>query len=150
MPPSVCATPGSARTLREQRFGQRWSHVRAAPFFAVADRALAGDYDVGVLVDLREHGAERGFDRVGEDVGAADHRHAEHDRQGGQRRAELAAGETFERDRDHAERLPITVSTSAALAPVSSLTINPSAMNRMRSAIAAARGSWVTITVVWP
>ena len=57
-----------------------------------------------------------------------------------QRRPELAAGEAFERDRDHVESVPITASTSAAVARMSSLTISPSAMKRIRSAIAAARG----------
>ena len=84
MPPSATATPGSPRTFCEQRLGQR--RRRDALVRVAADRALAGDHGVGVLVDLGEDGAERGLDRVGEDVGAADHRDAEHDRDRRQQR----------------------------------------------------------------
>ena len=44
-------------------------------------------------VRLREEGRERAVDRVREDVGAADHRDAEDDRDRGQDGAELAARE---------------------------------------------------------
>src|SRR5207245_2719086 len=89
--------------------------------------------------------------RVGEDIAAADHRHAEDDRDRGQGGAELAAEEALEGDGGHL--LPtssIAAITWAALAPASSLTTTPSARKRTRSAIAAARGSCVTITVVCP
>ncbi len=64
--------------LREQRLRHRRQHD--AVVLVAADCALALNHGVGVLVDLREDGAERGLDRVGQDVGAADHRDAEHDR----------------------------------------------------------------------
>ena len=41
-------------------------------------------------------------------------------------------------------------STSAGVERPSSFTMRPSARNRMRSAIAAAFASWVTMIVVWP
>src|SRR3954462_9074353 len=44
----------------------------------------------------------------------------------------------------------MAASTSAAVEPRTSLTIWPSARNRILSASAAALASWVTITVVWP
>jgi len=65
-------------------------------------------------------------------------------------RAQLAAEQSFERDGDHESSVLITSSTCAWLAPFNSWTINPSARNKIRSAMAAARGSCVTITVVWP
>src|SRR5207248_6929543 len=94
--------------------------------------------------------SERGLDRVREHVSAADHGHPEHDRGGGQDRPQLPAEQALQCDARHELRLLITASTSSAVASVSCFTINPSAMKRIRSAIAAARGSWVTITVVCP
>ena len=44
----------------------------------------------------------------------------------------------------------MTPSTSSVLAPFRSWTTRPSARNRMRSAMTAARASCVTITIVWP
>src|SRR5207302_6077524 len=113
-----------------------------------ADRALARDHGVRVLVGTGEHGRERGLGRVGEDVGAAHHRHPQHHRDRRQAGAELAAEQSFERDARHDPRPLITSSTWFWLAPVSSLEISPSARNRIRSAITAARASWVTITMV--
>src|SRR2546423_7532798 len=91
---------------------------------------------------------ERRLDRVGEDISSADHRQAKHDRHRGENCAELAAEQALERDSDHEPSVLMTSSTSADDASRSSLTISPSARKRMRSAIAAARASWVTITVV--
>ena len=149
MPPSATATPGSVAHAREQRLGQR--RRRDAVVRVAADRALAGDDGVGVLVDLREDGAERGLDRVRQDVRAADHRDAEHDR-----RPPSATARSLRPSRP----LSATPITSRACSspraprrrsrPCSSCTISPSARKRMRSAIAAARASCVTITVVWP
>src|SRR5207244_3150946 len=100
---------------------------------------------------LREDRREALVDRVREDEGAADHRHAEHDREGGERRAELPPREALQGDPDHrAVSSFMTASTSAAVVCWSSRTISPSARKRMRSAIAAAPGSCVTMTVVWP
>ncbi len=90
--------------LREQRFRERGGGAAVVfgfPFASAADRALARDDHVGALVDFVEHRPERRFDGVGEDVGAADHRHAEDDGGCGEGRAQLACGEAFERDADH-------------------------------------------------
>ncbi len=75
--PALPRPRAAARTVASsdsENDGRRLAPPPSCSF--AADRALAGDDDVGVLVDLREHRPERGFDRVGEDVGAADHRHA--------------------------------------------------------------------------
>src|SRR5206468_4605048 len=80
-----------------------------------------------------------------------DHRHAQHDRERRQRGPELASEQPLERDADH---LVVTSSSASRISCVvegpSSLTIRPSARNRIRSAIVAAWASWVTMTVVWP
>src|SRR5262249_58454866 len=106
---------------------------------AVDDRVCGG-------VGGGQRGVEGLLDRVGEYVGAADHRDAEHDRQAGEDRAGLAAEQSFERDRCHR---PVTAciaaSTSAAVDRGISWTICPSARKRIRSASAAASGSCVTI-----
>src|SRR5207248_3536616 len=110
-----------------------------------------GDHGARVLVGLGEDRGEALVDRVGEDERAADHRDAEDDRERGQRRAQLAARETPEREADHRPASSsITVSTSCAVTPPRSRTISPSSRKRIRSAIAAAFASCVTITVVWP
>ena len=143
--------PGDARELphlAEQRCGER--RRQRIVVLVVPERALRGDDGIGVPVDGREHRAERGLDRVGEDVGAADHRDAEDDREGGQKGAQLPPGKALQRDAEHQFRLLMTASTSAWLAPRSSFTISPSPRKRTRSAIAAARGSCVTMTVVCP
>src|SRR5262249_5621061 len=111
---------------------------------------LGADDRVGVLVRLGEDRRERVVDRVREDEGAADHRDAEDDRERRQHRTELPAGEPLQRDTEHYFRLLMTARTSAWLAPCSSFTISPSLMKRTRSAIEAARGSCVTMTVVCP
>src|SRR5207302_3769738 len=117
----------------------------------VRDRRVRRDRRARVLVGLREDRREALVDRVREDEGAADHRHAEHDRKGGERRAELPPREALQSDPDHrAVSSFMTASTSAAVVCWSSRTISPSARKRMRSAIAAAPGSCVTMTVVWP
>jgi hypothetical protein len=119
--------------------------------FIPTEALLADDDRVGVRVGVREDRVEALRDRVREDVGAADHRDAEHDRQRGERGTELASGQPLEGDGDHR---PLTSSIASriwwALARPSSFTTWPSARNRIRSAIAAAFASWVTITVVWP
>ena len=134
--------------LRQQRLRERGRQVVVVR--VVAERALRGDDGVRVLVDGREHRAEGGLDRVRQDVGAADHRDAEHDRDRSEDGSQLAAEQALQCDEGHELRLLITVSTSSVLAPVSSLTMRPSAMKRMRSAITAARASCVTMTIVWP
>src|SRR3954466_8419287 len=114
------------------------------------DDLLAGDDDAGVVVGGVEDVGERLLDGVGEDEGSADHRHAQHDGQGGEQRAGLAAQQPLERNARHR---PVTSSRVSRIVRAEvgprSLTMFPSARNRMRSAIAAACASWVTITVVW-
>ena len=91
-------------------------------------------------------------DRVGEDERAADHRHAEHDGEGGeQRRGSCARRSPLSATLDHrAGHLLQRVEDRVGAGGPRSLTMLPSARNRTRSAIAAACASWVTITVVWP
>ena len=104
------------------------------------------------LYDSLEDAVEALAERVGEDEGAADHRDAEHDRERRQRRAELAAEQSLEGDADHRTRhlLQRLEDLVGVVDGPRSLTIRPSARKRMRSAIAAACASWVTMTVVWP
>src|SRR3954471_4341359 len=115
------------------------------------DDLLAGDDDAGLVVGRVEDVGERLLDGVGEDEGAADHRDAQHDGQRGEQRAGLAAQEALDRDAGHH---PVTSSSVSRIVwaedGARSLTMLPSARKRMRSAIAAACASCVTITVVWP
>ena len=116
-----------------------------------AGRDLGADDRVGGGIRLVVDAVEALAERVGEHEAAADHRDAEHDRERRQNRAELAAEQSFEGDADH--RVVTSWSVSRISCEVDgprSLTIRPSARKRMRSAIAAACASWVTITVVWP
>src|SRR5262249_49717404 len=132
---------GQRLYLCQQRFGER---RRQRAFFTsvfAADRALAGDHRVGVLVYAREHGRESRFDRVREDVGAAHHGHPQHDRDRRQDRPRLAPEQTFQGHTRHVVTFRvadvtlsspycsvlITSSTWLALASLSSLTISPSA-----------------------
>src|SRR5205085_10068834 len=94
---------------------------------------------------------ERRLDRIGEGECAADHRDADDDGERGQQCADLAARASLEGDGEHQRLTSSSVSRiSCALDGPRSRTISPSARNRIRSAIAAAWASWVTITVVWP
>src|SRR6266508_6063685 len=134
--------------LRKHRRGKSGCLLCVA--VGVLECDLAGDNGVGVFVRLVDDRREGSRDRVREDICAADHRDAEHDRKRRQNRAELAPQQPFECDADHLDSSSMTWSTSWASDGPRSLTIWPSARKRMRSAIAAARASWVTITVVWP
>ena len=67
----------------------------------VREGRLGADDRVGVLVRLREDRRERVVDRVREDVGAADHRDAEDDRDRRQKRTELPPGEALQCDAKH-------------------------------------------------
>ena len=147
-PPTASATSG-----RRRIFGSSDSAKGGAVvvlFSLLRSNAdLPGHRRVGAAVDRGEDPAERPLDRVGEDVGAGDERDAEDDRDRSQRRAQLAPRHAPQRDVDHALSEFITASTSAGSACLPSWrTICPSARKRMRSAIAAARASCVTITVV--
>ena len=123
----------------------------AAAAVGEVERRPAGDHGVRALTGLVEDRVERLVDRVREDVGAAHHRDPEHDRDRGQDRTQLAAEQALHGELDHA----VVIASSAArisgcVERGSSLTILPSARKSTRSAMAAARGSCVTITVVWP
>src|SRR5204862_473403 len=73
----------------EQRLVER--RRRRAGLVGEIKCRLAGDRRVRAAVDLREDAVEGALDRVGEDVGAGHHRDAEHDRDRGEDRPELAA-----------------------------------------------------------
>src|SRR4029079_18106489 len=112
---------------------------------------LARDDRVGACVRVDEQLVERPLDRVREDVGAADHRAAEHDRDAGQYRAELAPREPAEGDSDHAAASSsITAWIVCGSHSPSSRTMLPSPRKRTRWATAAARASCVTMTIVCP
>ena len=115
------------------------------------DELLARDDRVGLLVRAGEDRVERLLDRVGEDERAADHRDAQDDRDRRQRRAELARQQAAEGDAPHRSATALRTSRiSDCDERPSSLTMTPSARKSTRSAIVAARGSCVTITVVCP
>ena len=146
--PCADSTPGRLSTLLSTAAEKAGASLAAV---AGLDRDLGADDRVGGLVRVAVDAVEALAERVGEDEGAADHRDAEHDRERGERRAELAAEQAFEGDLDHRA---VTASSASRISWADdgprSLTIRPSARKRMRSAIAAAWASWVTITVVWP
>src|SRR5439155_8317034 len=93
---------------------------------------------------------ERAVDRIREHERAGDHRDAEHDREGRQRRAKLAPEQALECEAGHAEMRFIAARMAAESLRASWSTIRPSARKKIRSAIEAAPASCVTITVVWP
>ena len=148
-PPSACCTSVEPADLREQGLVERRRLAAAA--VGGLERGLARDHGVRALYDLVEDRVERLLDRVREHVGAADHRDAQHDRDRGQSGSQLASEQALKREHDHAVVIAsIAARISGCVERGSSLTILPSARKSMRSAIAAARGSCVTITVVWP
>ena len=85
--------------LSDQPLVQR--RLRHAAAVAQIECGLSADHRVRALAYVREDAVERLVDRIGQDVGAADHRDAEHDRDGGQRRPQLAAEETPDREARH-------------------------------------------------
>ncbi len=95
-----------------------------------AENGLSGHDRVGVRVGDGEDRVESGVDRVGEDVGAAHHRDAHHDRERGQQEPELPAEQILDRDPDHAGASVsssfIVFRISASLSPRRSSTILPS------------------------
>ena len=116
----------------------------------VLEGDLAADHGVGVLVGLVDDLRVGAGDGVREDVRPADHRDAENDCERGEDGPELSSEHAFEGDGDHCASSSMTPSTACASERPRSRTMSPSARNRIRSAMAAARGSWVTITVVCP
>ena len=117
----------------------------------VGEGGALGGQHVGLLETGLEDAGERARDLVADDEGARDHGRAQDDRDRRQDGAGLAAPQAAQGDQDHwSDTSAMAVSTSCSLARPWSRTIRPSARNRMRSAIADARASWVTITVVCP
>ena len=108
-PPSTraCWTT-SARSTALPRPRRRRQHAlveggrgRAAPLGDVEGR-LAADDERRALAHVGEDRVERLVDRVREDVGAADHRDAEDDRERRQRGAQLSPQQALEREAGHA------------------------------------------------
>src|SRR5436305_4822397 len=128
---------------RQQRGGDR----RGFAVFLL-DRVLGGDDDAGPAQRLAEDFVEGGEDRVGEDVGAGDEGDAEDDGEDRRQGPHLARPETLQGEAGHS-RFCSSI-TSSAEPGAASLTIFPSCRVTRRSAWAAAAGSWVTITTVWP
>ena len=122
---------------------------RAAALRPVEQLAAADD-GVGLVVGRREDVRERPLDGVGQHEAAADHRDAEHDRDRRQARPHLAAEQALQCNEGHRPTALRTSRISACDERPSSLTISPSARKSTRSAIVAAFGSCVTITVVCP
>ena len=87
--PSATSTPSSARTSSSDASRDAARLRRSPSKLEAASLPVTTASVPGVRLD--EDRVERLVDRVGEDVGAADHRDAEHDRERGQRRPELAA-----------------------------------------------------------
>src|SRR5205823_2002329 len=137
--------------LRQHRVGER-RRLDLVAVAAVRERGLAADDHVRVPVLRLEDRVEAVVDRVRQDVGAADHRHAENDRESDERRPELARRKPLQRYGEHQSALSSSIAAITALGSERgrSRTISPSARKRIRSAIAAACGSWVTIMVVCP
>ena len=95
--PVASPTWSTSRTLLEQGVGDG-----GGPAHRVLDLVLGGDDRVGARVRGGEDGVERLVDGVREDVGAADHRDAEDDGEGGQQRAAATQPQALERDASHA------------------------------------------------
>ena len=147
MPPSAFSTPGTALTSLQQRRGEGRGLAGV-----LLDDLLRGDDDVGALQGRVEDVVERPVDRVREDVGARDQRHAEEDGEHRARGAELARREALQRDGDHvaSPRPSSARGPRPRRRPAPSWAILPSCRTTRRSANDAACGSWVTITTVWP
>ena len=121
MPPAAASTSGSAWTSSSSASGNGGGCPKS-----VVNASLPVMTASVPAYDSREDVVERLVDRVGEDVRAADHRDAEHDRERGEDRAELAPGEALEGDGDHRPASSfIAASTSGALERPTSLTIEP-------------------------
>ena len=111
---------------------------------------FAADHGVRALARVGEDRVERRVDRIRQHVRAADHRDAEHDRDRRQRGAKLPTEQALQRELGHVSSSLIALRISSWLDFARSRTTRPSARKRTRSAIVAARGSCVTITIVWP
>ena len=150
---AVHATLGRGNARERANLGQECLVERRLLVLVLVrqlERGLAADHHARPLADVGEDRVEGPVDRVGQDECPAHHRDAEDDRDRGQGGAQLPPKESLEGEADHWLRSLITLRISALDACCSSLTSSPSARNRTRSAIAAALGSWVTMTVVCP
>src|SRR5712691_1457142 len=113
------------------------------------ESSLAADDGVGSFTALREDRPEGLVDGVGEDVRAAHRGDPKDDRERREERPQLAAEECFESETGHAlSSCSISSTISCGERSFDSRPMSPSARNRTRSAIAAARASCVTITIV--
>ena len=130
--------------------GHHGSRHRRRTQAGTRDRALADDNRIGFRVLGREHAVERVRGAVHQHVRAADHRHAEHDRQRRQHRAQLAHPQPTDDDAGHPSSASIALLTSPLETWPSSRTIRPSARIRIRSATVDTRGSCVTVRIVCP
>ena len=144
------ATLGARDTVDGQNARKhRLGHGRRAAE-VLRDRLARRDRDIEALRRGREDVVEGPVDRVREDEGARDQRDADHNGGGGQRGAQAARAEALDRERaasaDGAHEVVHGVAGNGG-GVVRDL---PSASTTTRSAIAAAFGSWVTITTVWP
>src|SRR5665811_144931 len=92
-------TVAGRANVPEQRLRESRGEIHAA-HVVLHDRA-AGDIGIRALVDLLVEAVEGVVDRVGENVGAAHHGDSEHDRDGGQARAQLAGQKSAQSDPDH-------------------------------------------------
>ena len=113
------------------------------------ERGVGGHHGVRAVIGGGGQRVGRVPHRVGQREGRADHADAEHDGQRREDRADRPARQPLEGDAGHrcvASFMAARICSSSGEAR--SLTISPSARNSTRSAAAAARGSWVTMTVV--
>ena len=99
--PAAAATSGSSRP-REDALGKR--RRRCSVAVVVLERDLSSDHRVGVLIRTVNHLRERRLDGVRQDVGAADHRDAEDDRQRSQHSG-ACAQQSFEGYASHCPEL---------------------------------------------
>ena len=144
--PSALATPGTRPTRSTRRSFERPREAELARE-GLPRAQFHVDSAVGGVLEVLEARP----DLVGEHVGAGDHRHAQQDRDGRQRRAQLALDEPAQDRPPIMRRVPSGGRGSApGTGGPGGPTICPSARNRTESAMAAAPASCVTITIVWP
>jgi hypothetical protein len=120
--PSPAPTSGSARTFASSDSSNGGARA-AAPL--EVERRLAAD-DASSPGDVGEDRVNALVDRVGEDVRAADHRDAEHDRDRRQRRAQLAAEQAASANRSLPPSSSIAARMSCAELVRAPRTISPS------------------------
>ena len=107
--PAAASTSGSARTC-----ASRSSETVARPVCDHSTSRRPRDDGVRLVVRAREDRRERAVDRVREDERAAHHRDAEHDRDRGQDRAQLAAEQAAQRNSGHREETSLMAARMSA------------------------------------